>query len=207
MIVKAARQIEDLLADPDGVTSRCGAQLLQRACAAWGPAWAAVFRLRLPRHLLESGDTADANASDEDDPAGVQLLLKHKAKVDARDRDGRGALHAAAFQGHADILAALLDAGADVQARDAREATPLLEAARGGRANTFEALRSAGAELGARDADGRNALLLACVADTPSSALVSRLLELGVDAQAAGRDGKRLSISRQHRIHPVRRRH
>ena len=156
---------------------------------------------RLARFLLERGAKPGvddgtpallaAASGDEDDPAGVQLLLKHKAKVDARDRDGRSALHAAAFQGHADILATLLDAGADVQARDVREATPLLEAARGGRAATFDALLAAGAELAAKDGDGRSALLLACVAETPSSALVSRLLELGVDAHASGRDGKR----------------
>jgi len=187
-----AALLRDAAAELDPANAE-GLTPLGVACAAGN--W------RLARFLLERGAKPGiddgtpallaAASGDEDDPAGVQLLLKHKAKVDARDRDGRGALHAAAFQGHADILAALLDAGADVQARDAREATPLLEAARGGRASTFEALRAAGAELAAKDIDGRNALLLACLAETPSSALVSRLLELGVDAQAAGRDGKR----------------
>ena len=156
---------------------------------------------RLARFLLERGARPGvdhgtpallaAAGGDENDPAGVQLLLKHKAKVDARDRDGRSALHMAAFQGHLDILAALLDAGADVQARDAAESTPLLEAARGGRTATFEALLSAGADRAAVDAEGRNALLLACIAETPSSALVARLLELGVDARQPARDGRR----------------
>src|SRR3546814_11056545 len=68
---------------------------------------------RLARFLLERGaypEPAEATPAllaaaggDEDDPAGVALLLKHKAKADARDRNGRGALHEAALAGHAEI--------------------------------------------------------------------------------------------------------
>ncbi|MGY1408236.1 ankyrin repeat domain-containing protein [Luteimonas sp. A611] len=156
---------------------------------------------RLARFLLERGASpaiedgtpalVAAAGGDEDDPAAVQLLLRHKARVDARDRDARTALHVAAFQGHAGIVAALLDAGADVHARDAAGATPLLEAARGGAASVFEALLGAKADPMAVDAQDRNALLLACLADAPSSALVGRLLELGLDPQATARDGRR----------------
>ncbi|MGH8032144.1 MAG: ankyrin repeat domain-containing protein, partial [Luteimonas sp.] len=75
---------------------------------------------RLARFLLERGampepDTATpallaAASGDEDDAVGVALLLKHKARASVRDRDGRTALHAAAFAGHPEIVAALLDA-------------------------------------------------------------------------------------------------
>ena len=163
------------------------------ACAAGNWRLARFLLERGARACLDDGTPAlvAAAGGDEDDAAGVQLLLRHKARVDARDRDGRSALHVAARQGHAGIVAALLDAGADVHARDAHASTPLLEAARGGHLATLEALLAAKAELRAVDGEGRHALLLACLAEMPSSALVARLLELGLDPQAAGRDGRR----------------
>lgn len=156
---------------------------------------------RLAKFLLERGARADAEGGtpallgaaggDEDDAAGVQLLIRHKARVDARDAARRGALHVAAFNGHTDILAALLAAGADVRARDNDGRTPLLDAARGGRLAAVEALVAAGADVSAVDIAGRNAIVLACAADAPSVALVQRLLALGVPADVAGPDGKR----------------
>jgi len=156
---------------------------------------------RLARFLLERGahpEPAEATPAllaaaggDEDDPAGVALLLKHKAKADARDREGRGALHQAAFAGHAEIVTVLVDAGADANARDAAGRTPLLEAARGGHLAALEALVAARADATAVDGEGRDALLLACRAEVVSSALVRRLLELGVDAGRTDADGKR----------------
>ncbi|WP_202839741.1 ankyrin repeat domain-containing protein [Luteimonas saliphila] len=163
------------------------------ACAAGNWRLARFLLERGAKPAIEGGTPAlvAAAGGDEDDPAGVQLLLRHKAKVDARDREGRTALHVAAFQGHAEVVAALLDAGADVHARDARESTALLEAARGAGAAVLEALLAAKADPHALDAEGRNAVLLACVAEAPSSALVARLLELGLDPHASGHDGKR----------------
>ncbi|MET0329427.1 MAG: ankyrin repeat domain-containing protein, partial [Luteimonas sp.] len=147
---------------------------------------------RLAKFLLERGARAEseggtpallaAAGGDEDDAAGVQLLLRHKARVDARDAQRRGALHVAAFQGHDDILAALLVAGADVRGRDNDGRTPLLEAARGGRLAALEALLAAGADVAAVDIAGRNAVTLACTAELPSAALVQRLLTLEVPA-------------------------
>src|SRR5690606_5467478 len=156
---------------------------------------------RLARFLLERGahpEPAEATPAllaaaggDEDDPAGVALLLKHKAKADARDREGRSALHQAAFAGHAEIVTVLVDAGADANARDAAGRTPLLEAARGGHLAALEALVAARADANAVDGEGHDALRLACRAELVSSALVRRLLELGVDADRTDADGKR----------------
>src|SRR5690606_14410205 len=97
---------------------------------------------RLARFLLERGARPEpaggqpallaAAGSDEDDPAGVLLLLRHKAKANARDGRGRSALHEAAVAGHAAICQALLEAGAEVDVRDGEGRTPLLEAARCG---------------------------------------------------------------------------
>ena len=161
------------------------------ACGNW----------RLARFLLERGaktELADASPAllaaaggEEDDVAGVQLLLKHKAKVDARDRHGRSALHEAARAGHAEIVGTLLAAGADVQASDGDGRTPWLEAARGGHLQVIERLLPARPELHVADGDGRTALALACSAEQVDPALVQRLLEFGVDPSRAGHDGKR----------------
>ncbi|WP_240906297.1 ankyrin repeat domain-containing protein [Thermomonas sp. HDW16] len=155
---------------------------------------------RLARFLLERGakpEPADgqpvllaAAGTEEDDAAGVQLLLRHKARVDARDARGRSALHEAAFAGHAGIVAALLDAGADVHARDGEGRTPLLDSARNAALPALDALMEAKADPRACDGTGANALHLAVAAEAPSAALVKRLLELGVDAQAQDAEGR-----------------
>ena len=156
---------------------------------------------RLAKFLLERGAKPQpqegppvllaAAATEEDDPVGVQLLLKYKAKVDSRDAQGRSALHQAALAGHTDIIAALLAAGADVHARDAVGRTPWLDAARGGSLAAVNALAEAGALTSVVDAQQRNALMLACTAESLPAALVRRLLELGVDPAQADLEGRR----------------
>jgi len=156
---------------------------------------------RLAKFLLERGAKAEpagarpvllaAAGTEEDDAAGVQLLLKHKAKVDARGANGRSALHEAARAGHTDILNALLAAGATVDARDDAGATPWLDAVRSGNVAAVDVLATAGADLHAVDGQGRNAVLLACTGERVSTALVKRLLELGLDPAHRGADGQR----------------
>ncbi|RZA27795.1 MAG: ankyrin repeat domain-containing protein, partial [Lysobacteraceae bacterium] len=132
-----------------------------------------------------------AAATEEDDPVGVQLLLRHKAKVDSRDAGGRSALHEAAFAGHVEIIAVLLAAGADVQARDADARTPWLEAARGGQLAALEHLAEAGARVDDQDGESRNALMLACTGENVAPSLVRRLLALGVEPGQADIHGRR----------------
>ncbi|UNK58979.1 ankyrin repeat domain-containing protein [Pseudoxanthomonas daejeonensis] len=156
---------------------------------------------RLARFLLERGARPEpvdgqpallaAAATEEDDTAGVQLLLKFKAKVAMPGRNGRTALHEAALAGHADIVAALLAAGADPQVRDAAGRTPWLEAARALRGGVVEHLAAQRIDVAATDAEGRNALALAAGAEQASLALVRRLLELGVDPAQADHGGRR----------------
>ena len=155
---------------------------------------------RLARFLLERGAKTEppggqpvllaAAATEEDDAAGVQLLLRHKARIDALDAGGRSALHGAALAGHAGICETLLDAGARVDAADAEGRTPLLDAARATRAEALEALLAARADPLVRDAGGAGALHLACASEAPSAALVRRLLELGVDPRASDEAGR-----------------
>ncbi|WDS35421.1 ankyrin repeat domain-containing protein [Pseudoxanthomonas sp.] len=156
---------------------------------------------RLAKFLLERGARPEpaggqpvllaAAGTEEDDPAGVQLLLKHKAKVDARGAGGRSALHAAALAGHGEILTALLAAGAAADLHDDAGNTPWLEAARSGNLVAIDILASAGVEIGAVDANGRNALMLAATGEQVSSTLIRRLLELGLDPAQRDAGGQR----------------
>lgn len=192
-----AALLRDAAAELDPL-NRDGLSPLGVACA--------VGNWRLAKFLLERGAKPEpaggqpallaAAGGEEDDPAGVALLLKQKARVDARDRRGRSALHEAASAGHLDIATTLLNAGADASARDEEGRTPFLEAARGGHRAVLEKLLEhlprGGADAAATaDARGRNALVLACMAESPSAELVQRLLDLGVDAEQRDLEGKR----------------
>ncbi|WP_203323210.1 ankyrin repeat domain-containing protein, partial [Pseudoxanthomonas beigongshangi] len=156
---------------------------------------------RLAKFLLERGARPEpaggqpvllaAAATEEDDPAGVQLLLKHRAKVDTRDGQRRSALHEAALAGHIDIVNTLLAAGADVHAHDAQGRTPWLEAARGGRIAVLERLAEAGVDVTVSDTEQRNAVRVACASENASPALIRRLLDLGVAADQPDAQGRR----------------
>jgi len=183
--------LRDAAADPEAL-NHDGFSPLGVACAAGN--W------RLARFMLERGAKAEptggvpallaAAAPDEDDAAGVQLLLKSRARVDARDGQRRSALHEAVKAGHRDIVAALLEAGANLEARDADGRTPWLEAALHGRIGVLEQLHARGPDIGAVDGEGRNALLLACQSDHVALPLVRRLLEFGVDPAQTDHAGR-----------------
>jgi len=142
-------------------------------------------------HPVESAPALlSAAATDTDDPAGVELLLRHKARVNSRDVHGRSALHEAALHGHVGIIQTLLTAGAEVEAADMEGHTPLLDAVRGGHLDALNTLIDANASIHAITAHGRNALALACLAENPSPALAQRLLDVGIAANIADHDGK-----------------
>ncbi|KAA2284659.1 ankyrin repeat domain-containing protein [Arenimonas fontis] len=154
---------------------------------------------RLARFLMERGAKPEpvggqpallAAASGDDDPAGVQLLLRHKARVDARGEHQRTALLQACANGNAEIVAALLEAGADRNARDADELTPLLEAARGAHAEVLARLAQARPDVAAVDAQGRNALILAAEAGAPPEFL-RHLIAMGVNPEQRDHAGRR----------------
>jgi ankyrin repeat protein len=131
-----------------------------------------------------------AAASGDDDPAGVQLLLRHKAKVDARGRLGRTAMLSAALAGNAAIVAELLAAGADPDAADEHGIPPLLEAARAGANGVLERLTGSRLRLDATDVHGRNALLVACQSPRADAETVALLLAMGVDSGQRAADGR-----------------
>lgn len=161
---------------------------------------------RLARFLLERGARPDpvggqpallaAAGGEDDDAAGLSLLLKQKAKVDARSRDGRTALHEAAYAGHMEMIETLLAAGADPATTDVQGRSAVLEAARSGRLTVLERLleglpRGGLPEVTALDAAGRNALALASGAAPATPELIRRLIELGVDPEQRDAEGKR----------------
>lgn len=158
---------------------------------------------RLARFLLERGANPDptggqpallaASGGDEDDAAGVALLLKLKAKVHARNATGGSALHEAARAGHAGIVTALLAAGADPAATDNHGNTALHEAARGGHLAVLEQLLGVVTPTvaAAVDGQGSNILMLVCMAPQTTPALVRQLLELGLDPAARDAAGRR----------------
>lgn len=192
-----AALLRDAAAEID-VLNVDGLSPLGVACAAGN--W------RLAKFLLERGAKPEpaggqpallaAAGTEEDDAAGVQLLLKQKAKVDARDAHGRSALHEAAYAGHIDVVEALLGAGADPAATDRLGRTPVLEAARGGRLAVLDRLltqlpKGGLNEAAATDAHGRGALMLAAMSENATPALIERLLGLGLDADTRDFDDKR----------------
>lgn len=155
---------------------------------------------RLAKFLLERGAKPEpeggqpallAASGGDDDAAGARLLLKLKARVDARGRLNRSALHVACLAGNAEIAQVLMDAGADINARDEQGVSPLLEVARAGSVGVLRLLASRRPDAGVCDSAGRNALAIACQGTRADGELVDALLALGVDPQQAGRDGRR----------------
>jgi ankyrin repeat protein len=193
-----------LLADPELAALLIDANADLDACSRDGYSPLGVAcgsgNWRMARFLLERRAKPEpaggqpallAAAAGEDDPTGVQLLLRHKANVNARGRLGRSALMNACLAGNAQLVDALLAAGARVDEHDDHQVTPLLEAARAGATSVIQRLAKAGPEPNCRDHGGRNALLLACQSPQSDADTVAALVQLGVDPAGTANDGRR----------------
>ena len=149
----------------------------------------------LLRFLVEHGALADtalpaAAGIADDDPEGVQILLKHKAHVNAVDALGASALTHAARENHAQIARVLLDAGANAASADRYGTTPLMEAARAGATEVVTSLAEKQPDVHAADQHGRTALTLACQSPRANAECLRALLALGADPQRKGSDGR-----------------
>ncbi len=101
-----------------------------------------------PNGALPGGETPLMTAARTGSLASVKTLLARGARVDSKDeRRGQTALMWAAAEGHADVVQALIDAGADVRIRLASGFTPLLFAVREGRSDVVRVLLKAGADV------------------------------------------------------------
>jgi ankyrin repeat protein len=151
--------------------------------------------------LLEHGAKTDtehgqpalmaAATIDDDDPQGIKLLLKRKARVDARGPLKRTALMTAAMHGNAFIAQQLLDAGAQPDLADAQGTTALMEAARAGADDVLDVFAARKPSLDLVDAKGRTALIIACQSAKANETIVRRLLEMGALRDTAVADGRR----------------
>lgn len=170
-----------------------GLSPLAVACATGNWRLARILLERGAQPAPEFGQPALLAASGGDDEvAGVELLLRHKAKVDACDADQRSALLLACQAGNPQIVAALLAAGADCNGRDAHAMTPLLAAAHSGNIAVLQHLaEQPGLDTLACDAEGRNALALACLSANNSADVLALLLAIGVDREQCDQQGKR----------------
>ncbi len=128
---------------------------------------------------------------DDDDPQGIKLLLKRKARVDARGPLKRTALMTAAMHGNAFIAQQLLDSGAHIDLADAKGTTALMEAARAGADDVLDVFASRKPSLDLIDGKGRTALIIACQSVKANEAIVRRLLEMGASPDVAVADGRR----------------
>ena len=88
----------------------------------------------------------------------VLMLLKMGADVNARDEDGKTALHNASQSGYTEIVRLLLDNGADVNAKDNYGRTALHNASESGYTEIVRLLLNNGADINAKDKWGQTAL-------------------------------------------------
>jgi ankyrin repeat protein len=127
----------------------------------------------------------------------VELLLQRGAKADNRSGDGWTALMQAAFSGNANMVQALVAAGADVQAREPRHGnTPLIVAAIADRnVEAVAELLASGADVELAAFDGRTPVLAA--ARNGATGMLQLLLDEG-----ASRDPSRLhaQVGDQNRV-------
>ena len=90
-----------------------------------------------------------------------RLLNEDPSLVTARDKDGSTPLHCTAWNGHEDVAAILLDAGAEVNDHNQNGhwgTTPLHAAAHGNQKQVAALLIARGADLQARNLNGRTPL-------------------------------------------------
>lgn len=136
-----------------------------------------------PNSVLPEGETALMTAARVGNPDAVNVLLAHKANVNARESwRGQTALMWAVAQKHAAVARALIEHGADVNARSNSGFTPLLFAVRMGDMDSARLLLSAGANANDAAPDGSSVLIVAIT--NARYELAAFLLDNDADANA-----------------------
>jgi ankyrin repeat protein len=125
-------------------------------------------------------------AASRGDAGAVQRFLSSGLNVNARDPDGKTALHFAAQSKNLELVKLLIHDGADVNAKAFGNVTPLMlsvDMAFGQPDIALELVR-AGADVSAADTNGDTALLIATTESTP--AVMKAMLEKGANPNAQG---------------------
>ena len=117
----------------------------------------------------------------------AEVLIKHGAKVDARNEEGKTPLHLAAAHGFKSVVETLQAGGADINSRDNNGATALFEAAGAGNKAIVELLVARGADVNARNNDGKSALFTAI--SEGNKPIVDLLLSNKADVNLKTKDG------------------
>jgi ankyrin repeat protein len=117
------------------------------------------------------------------DKAAVQSLIRQHADVNAPQGDGSTALHWAAYRDDAEMVKALIAAGANVKAATREGAiTPLFMACASGDAAIVGALLAAGADPNSVKSNGTTALMIA--AESGGTDAVKMLVDHGAGVNA-----------------------
>ncbi len=134
-----------------------------------------------------------ADAAMRHDAAAVRTLIAEHGDVNATQGDGMTALHWAASQADADLVTALLHAGADVNKTTRLGGyEPLHLAAQVGAAPVIDLLVAAGARVGAPTSTGATPLMLAATSGRTEA--VKALLDHGADPNATESSSKETAL-------------
>ena len=145
--------------------------------------WAAGIALTLTVGVRAAGPESIADAAMRGDRADVLAMIKQGADVNAPQGDGVTALHWAARHGDADLVTALVAAGARARVGTRFGAyTPLHLAAERGSASIVKALLGAGAIVDAKTSTGATPLMFAAAAGDTGA--IAALLDGGADVNA-----------------------
>lgn len=148
--------------------------------------------------LLERGANPEAKnsgqatalicAAEEQFEEIVELLLRYKARVDARDQWEWTPLHRAQVKQESELVTKLLlDYKADVEARCQKQRTPLHGAAEWGNTRTVPILLEYKADIEAKDSAERTPLHVAI--EYRQTEMVIQLVKHGADVMARNGDG------------------
>lgn len=145
-----------------------------------------IFFLGVFAALTHAADLPDL--AEKQDWASVSAQINAKADLNAAQADGTTALHWAAYHDKADIVAALLAAGAKADEKNRYGITPLLLACQNGSEPIVRALLNAGADEDANQRGGEEAIMIASRTGKPGA--VKALLEKGARTESHDRTGQ-----------------
>ncbi|GLH16167.1 Transient receptor potential cation channel subfamily A member 1 [Gryllus bimaculatus] len=200
--VRIARTLLDAGADPNARDLFGHSPVHGAAYCGWSKCLSLLIR-RGSKVLAETqnGKTALHIAACGRHIVCISLLIKARANVSSKDCLGQTPLHYVAEglmqsdwaqtqcseDDGAEIVKALVDAGADVNCHDKNGVTALHLAAKSGSFAVVEALLNAGALINAKDRNSRTPLHYA--ADAGADRVVDKLIKSGADTNAKDHSG------------------